>query len=417
MDRRLKILFLTNRSPFPMKDGQTRRTYNILKGLAEKHEVFLLSLYEEKEEINPDRIEHLKGFCENVEMHASPLKKLSFSMTIRFLRSLISKYPYTIWRHYSRSYLKRIHELIKNGEFDLIHCDILSLAYTVRNLKTLPCTITDHDVSYLKALRMAKQINNILIKLLLFLEAYKLKRLENKVFEEVDVGIVVSELDKKLLNKLCPRGKFEVIENGVDIEKFKPNSESTDYNSLLWIGGFDHYPNREGINYFLKKIYPLIKEQLNDDVKLYVIGDGVTNKLKKLACKDSSIKILGFVDNPLTYIQKASVFIAPLLSGGGTKLKVLEAMAVGKAIATTKIGCEGIEGKDKEHYIVADTPEEFAESVIELLNDQNIRKYLGNNARKLAEEKYDWRIICKKMDIIYSRLSQNNDSLQENLLL
>src|SRR5574341_149548 len=170
MGKPLKILFLSNRIPFPIKDGHSRRTYNILKGLAKDNDVYLLSLYDPVEEADSNNIQHLKGICENIEMHPAPPKRLSFSMAIRLLRSLVSLDPYTIWRHYSPSYLKRIFELVKNTKFDLIHCDILPLAYTVRNLKNIPCTITDHDVSYLKALRMAKQCRNPFLKLFLYLE-------------------------------------------------------------------------------------------------------------------------------------------------------------------------------------------------------------------------------------------------------
>ena len=398
--RKLKILFLTNRSPLPMVDGQSRRTYNILKGLAEKHDIYLLSLFESSYEIDSKNIQHLEVFCKKVEMIRAPSKQLSFSMVIRLLRSLISIDPYTIWRHYSKIYKKRVLELVKKIDFDLIHCDILPLAYTVRNLKTPPCTITDHDVSYLKCLRMAKQCRNPLFRLLLYLEAFKLKCLEGNIFEQVDLGITVSEFDKGLLKKICPQGRLEVVENGVDTNMFKPISEKTEDNTLLWVGGFSHYPNREAIYYFLKNIYPLIKEQVYD-VRLNIVGGGVTKILNRFSASDSSIKIMGYVDDPLPYIQKATVFIAPLLSGSGTKLKILEAMAAGKAIVTTSVGSEGIEGIDKEHYLIEDKPEDFAKSVIDILNDQLLKEYLGINAIKLVKEKYDWKIICEKMDIIY----------------
>ena len=204
VNNRLKILFLTNCSPFPIRGGQMRRTYNILKGLSKRHDVYLLSLYEDKMENDPKNIQHLRNFCKYVELLPAPSKILSYAMLIRLLRSLISKNPYTIWRHYSYSYLKRIHELTSDIKFDLIHCDILPLAYTIKDIKDIPCTITDHDVSYLKALRMAENSNNILLKLFLYMEAYKLKRLESRVFEKVEVGIVVSEVDKNRL-KNCVR--------------------------------------------------------------------------------------------------------------------------------------------------------------------------------------------------------------------
>lgn len=404
MDK-LKILFLTNRLPFPIKDGQTRRTFNILKGLAEEHDVYLLSLYEQTNDIC-DSLRHLEIFCKKVEIYPAPPKKLCFSMLSRLFRSLISRDPYTIWRHYSTPYLKRIRELTQEVEFDIVHCDILPIAYTVRDLRNIPCTLTDHDVCYLKDYRMARHNPNLVAKLFLYFESFKLKRFESNIFQRVDLGITVSEIDKKILKALCPDAKLEVIENGVDTDTFNPGSEKIDDNTLLWVGGFGYYPNSEAVFYFLEKIYPLVKKEC-PDVQLKIVGGSVPDRLKKYAAIDTSVKLLGFVDDPLPYIQGATVFIVPILSGSGTRLKTLEAMSAGKAIVTTTVGCEGIEGVDGEHYLIADEPEEFAKKIILATNDKALRQSLGENARSLARQKYDWRIIYGKMNSIYRTMRKN----------
>ncbi len=406
MDNKLKILFLSNRIPFPIKDGHSRRTYHILKGLSEKHEVYFLSLYETAQEIEPQIIQHLRGFCNDVEVFASPSKKFSFPMVLRLLRSLFSIDPYTIWRHYSPPYLKRIQKLVKMMKFDLIHCDILPLSYTVQNINTIPRTITNHDVCYLKALRMSKQSHNLPLKLFLYFESQKLKMFESKIFEQMDMGLTVSEVDKNLLTELCPEGNFVVVENGVDTNKFKPLLTDIEPNTLLWVGGFGYSPNKEAIYFFLENIYPLIKKDVSD-VKLNLVGGGITEKLNNISSYDPSITIFGYVDDPIPYIQRATVFIVPILSGSGTRLKTLEAMAAEKAIVTTSVGCEGIEGIDKIHYLIADKPADFAKCVIDLLNDSDLRKALGINARKLATQKYDWGIILEKLNNIYKTLKIN----------
>ena len=326
-------------------------------------------------------------------------------MAARLLASLISLDPYTIWRHYSLSYLRRINELTRTREFDVIHCDILPLAYTIRNRKGIPSVITDHDVSYLKAFRMAKQTNNLFLKAFLYLEAFKVRRLESRIFKQVDLGIAVSEVDKKVLKGLCPGGNIEVIENGVDTDEFRPTNGEIDKDSLVWVGGFENYPNREGIYYFLDIIYPLIKEQAKD-VKIILVGGGVTQRLRKCSSLDPTIEIVGYVNDPLPYIQRAAAFIVPILSGSGTRLKLLEAMASGKAIVTTGIGCEGIEGVDRKHYLVADEPIDFAKRVIEILNNLNLQRHLGENARELAIQKYDWEILNQKTDYLYRGLKK-----------
>lgn len=400
VSERLKILFLTNRSPYPIKDGQSRRTYNILKGLAFRHEIHLLSLYESAEEINPESVRHLKTFCKQVEMLPAPRKTLSLGMVARLLRSLFSKDPYTVWRHYSKPYINRVRMRLDTTPFDVVHCDILPLAYCVRGLHGPFRTLTDHDVSYLKAKRLAARARNPVLKLFLYFEALKLKQLESRIFSKLDLGIAVSELDQQHLERLCPGGRFVVVENGVDARAFVPDPDAVEPNALVWVGGFHHYPNCEAVRFFLEEIYPRIKQE-KTETKLYVVGGGVPGWLRRLATGDPSIVLTGYVDDPLPYIQRAAVFVAPILSGGGTKLKVLEAMAVGKAVVSTSIGVEGIEGKDQEHFMLADSPEAFSYRVISLLNDHVFRERLGASARKRAREKYDWDAICEGISKIY----------------
>lgn len=416
MKDKLKILFITNRNPYPVRDGHTCRTYNVLKGLAKKYEIYLLSLYETREEVSAKNINHLKTFCKNIELQPAPSKNFSFPMIFRLLRSIFSTSPYTIWRHYSKSYSKRIHELTNRIRFDLIHCDTLSLCYAIRKPVSSLRILTAHDVNHLKTLRIAKRTRNFLLKLFLYFEAYKLKNLESDIFKELDLVITVSEFDKKILEKVCPKGRFEIVENGVDTSMFVPANNNVATNMLLWLGGCQYYPNREAISYFLRRIYPLIKKEVVN-IEFFLVGGSKIKKLKKSISRDLSIKMVGHVDNPLAYLQKANVFVVPILSGSGTRIKILEAMATGKAIVTTSIGCEGISGVNNVHYLVADTSEKFANSIISLLRDTALRQYLGDNARRLTKEKYDWEKIHKTMNHIYqSSIDARRQNEQNGLM-
>jgi len=404
--QRLKILFLTNRSPYPITDGQSRRTYNILKGLAFRHRVHLLSLYESPKEVEPYSISHLKAFCEDVEMLPAPPKTVSVGMAVRLLMSVLSPEPYTIWRHYSQEYIERVRACLRATTFDVVHCDALPLAYAIQGLSAPVRALTDHDVSYVKAERLAQQRTNLAVKYFTFYEAMKLKRLERRIFRHVDIGITVSECDRQVLQTLCPEGRFAVVENGVDTRDFAPNSDQAEPDSLVWVGGFHHYPNYEAVRYLIEEIYPAIK-RAKPQAKLYIVGGSVPASLTRLASDDASIMFTGFVDDPVPFIQRAAVCVAPILSGGGTKLKVLEAMAVGKAIVSTSIGVEGIEGEDREHFLVADTPEAFSSSVVSVMNDYALRERLGENARKRSMEKYDWEAICDSISKVYQDARRN----------
>jgi glycosyltransferase involved in cell wall biosynthesis len=341
-------------------------------------------------------------------MLPAPSKRPGFAMAVRLLRSLVSRDPYTIWRHYSPAYAARVRAVVNATVFDVVHCDILPMAYAIRNLDTPFSSLTDHDVSYLKAERLARQHRNHAVRLFMQYEGLKLKRLERHVCNEVDLVVTVSDVDRQLLAALSPEGRFAVVENGVDVGAFRPDPAALEPNALVWMGGFHHYPNYEAIRFFLEDIYPAIK-RAHQGVRLYIVGGDVPDRLSKLVADDPSVVVTGFVDDPIPYIQRAAVFIAPILSGGGTKLKVLEAMAAGKAIVSTSVGVEGIDGRDGEHFVVADRPEVFTERVVLLLTDRLYRERLGTNARTVAREKYDWAAITEKMSELYEREHANSD--------
>ena len=401
----MKILFLSNRVPFPIRDGHSRRTYHILKGLSQRHDVSFLSLDENHAETDAETRRQVAGLCRGFQCVPAPSKKVSAPMIARLLRSLLSVHPYTLWRHYSPALIRRMDELVRAERFDVIHCDILPMAYAARNARGIPFTLTDHDVCHVKTARIARQSRNPFLKAFTWMEAAKLKAFEATIFSRIDLGITVSELDKQLLQQGCPKGRFTVIENGVDTREFSPDGEEREDGSLLWIGGFGYSPNRDAIRYFLEEIYPLLRKEA-PGARLKLIGGSVPDFIAGFAARDPSITILGSVADPVPYLRKASVFIAPILSGSGTRLKILEAMSVAKAVVTTTIGCEGIEGVDKKHFLIADTPRDFAQSAAYLLKNGILRRQQGLTARKLAIEKYDWNIIVEKLDAAYRELTR-----------
>nr|WP_281432467.1 glycosyltransferase [Desulfatitalea alkaliphila] len=321
----------------------------------------------------------------------------------RFLASLFSVETYTSWRHYSFEFNKRVNEILSIREFDLVHCDILPIYYTIHNRKDVFRSVTDHDVSYLKCYRMARNTPNIFLKSFLYYEGIKLKRMEKNIFRSVDLGIVVSETDKQALVKICPEGNFLVIENGIDVDLFQPFNGTISVGKLLWLGGFSHYPNIEGIKFFLRYVYPLVK-RFAPYVSIDIVGDNVTEDLRQFAKMDPHICFTGFVEDPLPYLNSAEIFVAPIMSGGGTKLKVLEAMAAGKAIVTTSIGCEGIEGIPGVHYLVADNEEGFAEAILLLLNNKELRHKIERSAHQLIVSKYNIEDIAEKLSDYYNRI-------------
>jgi polysaccharide biosynthesis protein PslH len=398
----MRILFVSNRGLLPIVDGHTRRSFNILKLMCELHNVSFISLYEADDEISQHNIDTLEAMCRSVEFYKAPSKKLGSELIIRLIASFFSLKPYILWRHYSRKFHKRVTDLINNGNYDLVLLDNLPIAYCFVKKSNTRQIMTDHDVSYIKCKRMAEQNRNYISKLFYYLETFKLRLFEKNILNQVDLCIVVSEADKLALQLLNPDAKLQVIENGVDTGEFNVDSSDSVATELLWLGGFSNGPNKDSMRFYLEKIHNLIKME-TPSVRLEILGGGDINWITKLAQGDNTLKIRGYVDDITPYAKKAGIFIAPITSGGGTKLKVIEAMAFGKAIVTTSIGCEGIDGTQDKEYIIADTPSDFANAVIRLMRDDKLRRELGRNARSYIEDKYDWRIINNKLKYIYTQ--------------
>lgn len=249
-------------------------------------------------------------------------------------------------------------------------------------------------------LSLVKSSGNWLTKIYMYLQYKKLYKFEKKFVAKYDLCIAVSEEDRMTLSAMCPAGKYIIIANGVDIEYFKPGDEKPRPNSMIWVGGMSDMYNRQAINYFCDKIFPIIRDEI-EDVKLTVIGKSPTKKLIELARKNGNVEYVGYVDDIRQHVHKSLLFIAPIVSGGGTKFKILNALSMGKAVITTTIGAEGIEATNERNIIIADSYKEFARKAVGLLNDYDRVLEIGANARKLIVEKYNWEEIGKKYNRAY----------------
>lgn len=398
-----KILFISNRGLLPINDGHSRRSYNLLKELSELNDITLLFLYESKVEISDSVLEKYNKIGCRFEYVKSPNKKISINFIYLLIRSIFSRLPYAIWRQYSKKFEKLIKSYVDSSEFDIIHFDNIPIMRSVIGSNYKFTSITDHDVSYEKIKRISENCKFYPLKMFLYIEYLKLKSFEKQIFNNANLSIVVSEHDKNIFKKLCRESEILVAENGIDFTSFNFTGLDKISGRLVWLGGFQHVANKQSILYFLSEIYPLIKLNF-PNVSLDIIGSSVTEDLYLFSKNDNSVKFYGFVTDPAPIIEVADVFIAPVVSGGGTKLKVLEAMSMKKAIVCTSVGCEGIDGVDNIHYVVADDPCKFSNCVVELLINQKKNKFIGENAYKYVVNRYGYKAIAKKIDDEWSKL-------------
>jgi len=267
-------------------------------------------------------------------------------------------------------------------------------------LKDTPVILTNHNVESLRIYRWMQKEKNLFIKGFLFYQYLKLRAFEQSICPEFNGCIVVSEYDKNYLRKLCGMDNFVMIPNGVDIRYFKPEYAEVRKNHLVWVGGMTGPYNSDAVDFFIQKIWSLIKYKV-PEATIAFAGGGPTQTLRNKALEDKSVQVLGFVPDIRPIVQRASVFIAPIRIGSGTKIKVLNAMAQAKPVVATTTAAEGIDVTPGENILIADDPGEFAEKIVYLLNHEENAREIGARARELIERKYSWDVISEDVHRTY----------------
>ena len=394
----MKILFLAPRIPLPADTGGKIRTLNILKQLALHHQVHLVCFsfeYADREHISA--LEQL-----GIKVTLVPMEEPSLLQKV--LGVLFSPIPFSIFKYYSKQMDDVIKELLKIAKYDAVHIDHLHMAHYHHLFGQTPTFLDEHNVEF-KILERCAEVEKSLIKKLLYRnQAEKMKTFEGKMAKTF-TGIFACSLDDQLILSKLTVGMVQthVIPNGVDTEFFNaPIKTDLKENFLVFTGSMDWLPNDDAITYFCERILPLVWQKL-PDTKLYVVGKSPSAAVKALALNDSRVIVTGRVDDVRTYIENAKVFIVPLRIGGGTRLKILEAMAMRKAIVSTSIGAEGIKCRDGINITLADNPESFTQRIVDILGNETFMTQLGQEGRNLVCDQYDWHIVGKTLTAIYTK--------------
>jgi len=299
-----------------------------------------------------------------------------------------------------------MHNLIKNiskrVKLDIAHYDTISLVEYFDDSGDIPKYLTHHGVESFMIKRRINNEKNYINKIYLLIESYKLRRYEKYNCSKFKINIMVSDDDKSMLKLISPNSIIEVIENGVDVDYFLPKTNHNNTNRLIFAGRLDQYSNMDAILYFCMNVWPLIKERF-PSIRFTIIGSNPPKKLLEIANSDQSIEVLGYVDDVRPYFSEATVSVCPIRDGGGTRIKILDAMAMGMPIVSTTIGCEGINVAPEKDLLIADTPEEFVKKIEIIWTNDSIRENISVSARKKAEEYYSWVSIGMKLNNLYAK--------------
>ena len=304
---------------------------------------------------------------------------------------------------------REIDRLLEKMTFDLIQAEGFWVGCFDTTGSGAMKIIDAHNVEHDILARLARTSRSGIRRLYYHFESIACRREELAALGRQNAILVTSERDRMLIGKDLPQIPAFVIPNGVDTTYFTPKLASEEPGSLVFTGAMNYAPNADGILHFIDSVFPLICARVPGSV-LYVVGGSPPPELKRRA--GPHIVVTGHVEDVRPYVWQASVYVVPLRSGGGTRLKILEALAMGKAIVTTSIGCEGLDVCEKESVLLADEPVEFADAVVGLLRDIARRRMLGSNGLALAREKYDWTVVGESLEEAYRSLHRSKPSHQ-----
>jgi glycosyltransferase involved in cell wall biosynthesis len=374
-----------------------------MRSLAKNHEVSLIS-FTATDEFRRTSLDATQAYCKEVVVFRDMEFVDRRDKRLLQARSLVSMHSFEHLLVARRAeFLARLQQLVDSGQFDIVQVEFVQMAalqprlFAGRRFRTV---LDEHNIEFDIVKRTASAEVSTARRLYSAIDWRKLKREEVAAWRRFDGVSVTSERDGAILSELEPRTKVSVVPNGVDIDLFKPATTEPDRDSLLFFGAMNYYPNQDGLTYFIEQIFPLILAK-RPSTKLWVVGPA-PDSVKRL--QGPNIEVTGFVDAVEPYIDAATAAIVPLRLGGGTRLKIVEAMSKAKPIISTRVGAEGIDVVDGESALLADDPRRFADHVESVLADAALAKRLGTAARQLAEARYSWPALVAGLERFYDRL-------------
>jgi polysaccharide biosynthesis protein PslH len=381
----MNILFLSAWYPFPPNNGSKLRVYNLLRGLSTKHKISLLSFVDQPG-VDSDSKE-IRSICEDVQIIPSKLYKPN-SMRARL--GFFSLAPRSVVDGFSKEMQTCINRTLLTLKYDLIIASQWSMARYCRSLREIPVLFEEAEVSvFYDQFAHATSARH---RLRYGLTWFKYRNFLAHLLHSSSACTVASEQERKLIirNVSC-HTPIEVIPNGINLPDYQGIHEYPQPDTLIFTGSFRYYANYDAMNWFLAEVFPLIQAEV-PEVRLMITGDHAGLPLPS----SMGVTLTGFVDDVRPLVARSAVSLAPIRIGGGTRLKILEAMTLRIPVVSTSKGAEGLDIRHEKNILIADTPTEYAKAVIRLLREADIRKQLAESAYQLVSEQYNWAIIMPR---------------------
>ena len=393
----MRILWLNAGLLLPLDKGGKLRTWHLMRHLAARHRITWLS-YADPDQPVAD-VDGMSAVAERVHTIPRPLvSKGSPRFALQAAAHLVRPLPYAVGAYVSREYRRRVATLLHEGSFDLVVCDFLPPAANLPGAVPCPTVLFTHNVEAEIWRRHYETATSWWKRRLLKQQWRRMLRFERRAVQRFDLVLAVSDADRQTLQRICAplRSPVHVVPTGVDTTYFAPSEIEPRPTHMVFTGSMDWLPNEDGMLFFVREVLPLIRQK-EPAATLSIVGRAPTPAVQRLA-SEAGIEVTGRVDDVRPHIGRGSVYVVPLRIGGGTRLKIFEALAMGKAVVSTTVGAEGLPVQDGDHLRIADDPREFANAVLQLFADDDARERLGCNARQLVVQRYDWAAAAAELE-------------------